>query len=107
MIRKTRRITRFRLAGERAVAAAPQLASEPGCAAELTEIHAGGQVWWSLGFEATGPADQLQNALQNTAMQLFAQPLPGGVELGMSDCQSYAQWLSWRREPLVTAAATR
>ena len=43
---------------------------------ELTEIRAGGQAWWSLGFEAAGPADLLRSALQATAGQIFAQALP-------------------------------
>jgi hypothetical protein len=43
---------------------------------------------WRPG-EATGPADRLRSALWSTAVQLFAQPLPGDVELDMSD------WLVW------------
>jgi hypothetical protein len=65
------------------------------------------QAWWSLGLEATGPADRLYSALHSTAAQLFAQPRPGDVELDMSHCQSYAQWLSWHQEPWVTEAPTR
>jgi len=107
IIRKTRRITRFWLAGERAVTATPGRATEPVCAAELTDIHSGRQAWWSLGLEATGPADRLHSALHSTAAQLFTQPLPGDLELDMSDCQSYAQWLSWHQEPRVTEAPAR
>ena len=99
VIGKRRRVARFSLAGGRAVAALPGLASEPQCAAELTEIRAGGQAWWSLGFEATGPASLLRGALQATARQVFAQPPPGPVDLGMNCCQSYAQWLGRRWEP--------
>jgi hypothetical protein len=99
VIRKKRRITRFRLAGGRAVAAPPGSVSEAACAVELTEIHSGVHAWWSLGFEATGPADLLHSGLQNAAVQIFAQAMPGDVELGMSDCQSYAQWL--RRHPRI------
>ena len=98
VIRKTRRIIRFWLAGERAVTT-PGRATEPACAAELTEIHFGDQAWWSLGLEATGPAGRLHRALHSTAAQLFAQPLPGDVELDMSDCHSFAHRLSWHQEP--------
>jgi hypothetical protein len=93
VIRKKRRIARFPLVGGRAVAAVPGSAGEAACAVELTEIRFGVQAWWSLGFEATGPADLLRSGLQNAAAQIFAQAMPGDVELGMSDCQSYAQWL--------------
>ncbi len=100
VIGKRRRIARFWLASGQAVAALPGLAREPQCAAELTEIRVGGQGWWSLGFEATGPASLLRSALQATARQVFAHAPPGPVDLGMSCCQSYAQWLGrgweWR-----------
>lgn len=99
VIRKRRRVTRFRLASGRVVAAVPGLAAEPGCAVELTEIRAVGQAWWSLGFEAAGPDGLLRGALQATAGQIFARALPDEVDLGMSDCQSYAQWLGRHREP--------
>jgi hypothetical protein len=87
------------LASGPAVAAFPGLGREPQCAVELTEIRVGGRAWWSLGFEMTGPASQLRSALQATARQVFAQPPPGAVDLGMSSCQSYAQWLGRRWEP--------
>jgi hypothetical protein len=61
------------------------------------KVRAGGQAWWSLGFEATCPDGLLRSALQAAAGQIFAQPLPGEAELGLSDCQSYAQWLDRRR----------
>jgi hypothetical protein len=72
---------------------------EPGCEVELTEVRVGGQAWWTLGFEATGPASLLRSELQATAARLFAQALPGGVKLGTDDSQSYAQWLADSRVP--------
>ena len=54
------------------------------------------QEWWTLGFEATGPADLLRSELQATAALVFAQALPGGVEPGPGDSRSYAQWLCQR-----------
>jgi hypothetical protein len=86
------------------VVAVPGPATEPGCAAELTEFHAGGPAWWSLGFEAAGPAGLLRSALQPTAALMFAQAPPGEVHLTMSCCQSCAQWLSRHREPGMTQA---
>ncbi|MGE5288319.1 MAG: hypothetical protein ACM3ML_14210 [Micromonosporaceae bacterium] len=61
---------------------------------ELTEIHADGQRWWSLGFEATGPSGLLCSQLEATAAQVLAEPLPDGVELGPGNSQSYRKWLA-------------
>ena len=69
---------------------------EPRCEVELTEVRTRGQDWWTLGFEATGPADLLRSALEATAALVFAHPLPGGVEPGPDDSRSYAQWLGQR-----------
>ena len=93
-VRKRRRVSRFSSASGQVVAPAPGLGQQPGCAVELTEIRARGQDWWTLGFEATGPADLLRSELQATAALVFAHPLPGGVEPGPDESSSYAQWLS-------------
>jgi hypothetical protein len=92
-VRKRRRISRFSLASRQIVARAPGLGQEPRCEVELTEVHTGGQDWWTLGFEATGPADLLRSELQATAALVFAHPLPGGVEPGPDESRSYAEWL--------------
>jgi hypothetical protein len=63
---------------------------------ELTGVHAGGEAWSALGFEATAPADALRGELDAAAALVFAQALPGGVELGLGDSESYAQWLRQR-----------
>jgi len=95
-VRKRRRISRFSRASGQIVAHAPGLGEEPRCEVELTEIRTRGQDWWSLGFEATGPADLLRSELQATAAIVFAQALPGGVEPSPDNSRSYAQWLSRR-----------
>lgn len=95
-VRKTRRITRFSLAGGLAKAHVPGPGQGAGCAVELTEIHTRGQAWWTLGFEATGPADGLPGEFEAATALVFARALPAGVELGMDDSMSYAHWL---REP--------
>jgi hypothetical protein len=92
-VRKRRRVSRFLQPGGQIVAPGTRLGHEPGCDVELTEVHMGGQDWWTLGFEATGPADLLRSELQATVAVVFAQALPGGVEPGMDDSRSYAQWL--------------
>ena len=61
---------------------------------ELTEICARGQAWWTLALEATGPASLRRNELEATAALVFAQALPGSLELGTDDSHSYAQWLT-------------
>ncbi len=96
-VRKRRRMSRFRLACGRLIADAAERPAESACAVELTEIRSGGETWWSLGFEATGPAGLLLRTLQDVAAAMFAQAPPGNVDLDMSQCQSYAEWLPRRR----------
>jgi hypothetical protein len=95
-VRKTRRISRFPLASGPVAAPGPGPGGEPRCAVELTEIRTRGQDWWTLGFEATGPADLLRSELQATAALVFAHALPGGAEPGPDQSRSYAEWLSLR-----------
>ena len=75
------------------VALAGRLGGERGCEVELTEVRTGGQDWWTLGLEATGPDDLLRSQLQATAALVFAQALPGGAQPGPDESSSYAQWL--------------
>ena len=93
---KRRRITRFSLATGQVVAPALGPGREPRCEVELTEVRIRGQDWWTLGFEATGPADLLRSALEATAALIFDQALPGGAEPGLDDSRSYAGWLCQR-----------
>ncbi len=95
-VRKSRRISRFSLASGTARCDLPGPGMEPGCDVELTEVLADGQAWWSLGFEATGPASLLRDELEAAAVLVFAQALPGGLELGTADSRSYVEWLRTR-----------
>jgi hypothetical protein len=95
-VRKRRRISRFPLAGGPAVAHASGPGQGPRCEVELTEVRTPGQHWWTLGFEATGPAELLGSGLTATAALLFAQPMPGGAEPGQEESRSYAEWLYQR-----------
>jgi len=92
-VRKRRRISRFSSAGGQMVALAGVLGDERGCAVELTDVRCGGQDWWTLGFEANGPADLLRSELQAAAALVFSQALPSGVQPGPDESSSYAQWL--------------
>jgi hypothetical protein len=102
VVHKRRWISQFFLAGGRLTTGIPlrpgipARANEAACAVELTEVRSGGKTWWSLGFEATGTADLLRGSLQATAALILAQAPPGEVELDLSHCQSYAEWLSRR-----------
>jgi hypothetical protein len=101
VVHKRRRMSRFRLVGGRLMADAAERATGAECGVELTEVRSGDETWWSLGFEATGPADLLRSTLERTVALMFAQPPPGDVELDLSHCQSYAEWLSGRRVTAV------
>jgi hypothetical protein len=92
-VRKRRRISRFSSVGGQMVALAAGLGDVRGCVVELTEVRAAGQDWWTLGFEATGPADQLRQELEATATLVFAQALPSAAQPGPDESSSYAQWL--------------
>jgi hypothetical protein len=94
LVSKSRRISRFSLAGGPTRARVAEVGQEPECAVELTEVHTRGGAWWTLGFEATGPVSTLRSALEAAATQVFAEPPPGGVELGIDDSTSYARWLA-------------
>jgi len=99
-VSKQRRISRFSLAGRLVRASDRGLGEGPSCAVELTDIHARGEAWWTLGFEATGPTSMLRSELKAAAALVFAVPLPGGLELGVDDSRSYAQWLCQRPQAL-------
>ena len=95
LVSKSRRISRFSLARGPTRPRVAGRGQKPGCAVELTEVHTRGGVWWTLGFEATGPANTLCSELEAAAAQVFAEPAPTGVELRLDDSMSYAQWLRW------------
>ncbi|TVY99113.1 hypothetical protein EAS64_41865 [Trebonia kvetii] len=95
-VRKRRRIIRFSSASRQIVAAAARLGQKPECEVELTEVRTCGQDWWTLGFEATGPADLLRSEIEAAATLVFAQALPGRTEPGLDESRSYAGWLGQR-----------
>jgi hypothetical protein len=94
-----KRIRRFASASGHRGADATGPGEQARCQVELTEVRAGGQAWWTLALEATGPARLRRTAIQATAALVFAQALPGGLELGTDNSQSYAQWLTRDRVP--------
>lgn len=92
-VRKKRHLSWFSLAGRPVVGHLPRRGPEPACKVELTELSTSDQDWWSLGFEATGPADLLRGGLEATAALVFAEAMPGGAAPGPDDSRSYAEWL--------------
>lgn len=102
VVHKRRWSIRFQQVSGRLMAGFLERAPQSASAVDLTEVRSGGETWWSLGLEATGPAALLSSTLQGTAALIFAETPPGDVELDMSHCQSYAEWLSRRRVPGMT-----
>jgi hypothetical protein len=96
-VHKRRHIARFAWSGGQMAARAHESGPEPGCAVELTEIRTRGRHWWSLGFEATGPAGLLGRELRAAARHVFAQALPGEVQPDLEHSISYPQWLSGQK----------
>jgi hypothetical protein len=93
LVLKGRRISQFSLTSGPIAARGAGLIQELGCEVELTEVHIRGQRWWTLGFEATGPADLLRSELEATAAAVFAHAMPGRMEPGPDESRSYAEWL--------------
>jgi hypothetical protein len=98
-VSKQRRVIWFSPSGEQ-IARAPAVQGHAGrearCAVELTELRFQRQDWWSLGLEATGPAESLRHGLEATAALVFTRAPPGGVDLRIDDSRSYAEWLRAR-----------
>jgi hypothetical protein len=90
-VRKIRRISQFSSLPGPIVARRGGL--PPWCEVELTKVTVAGRSWWTLGFEASGPAEGLRDALEATAALVFAHPLPDGVEAAPDQSRSYAKWL--------------
>jgi hypothetical protein len=96
LVSKRRHISRFWPASGRIATRDSRPGHQPQCEVELTEVRTCGQHWWTLGFEATGPADLLRGRLEATAALVFAYALPGGAEPSPDESSSYAQWLGQR-----------
>jgi hypothetical protein len=96
LVRKRRRIIRFPLASGQSPVPVLGPGPKPGCAVELTEVVVAGETWWSLGFEATGPAEEFHSELEAAAALVFAQAPPDGTGFGLNDSRSFAEWLRSR-----------
>lgn len=66
--------------------------SQEGCNVELTQLIVNQNLWWSLGFEASGTDGNLTSNLETVAKKLF-QTFPQ-QELSLVDSYAYPKWLS-------------
>ncbi len=90
---KTRRRRAFELTADGIRERSVLGAVEPGCTFELTEVVGEGQVWWTLGFEASGASETLELSLRACADLLLDRPLPDRVKLSSNASMSYTRWL--------------
>jgi hypothetical protein len=91
-VRKVRMMAWYQ--GDRWLMGRPlEMSPVPSCAVELTDIAVGDERWWTLGFEASGPADGRRGALDAAAAVLFGESLPNGLVLGLDDSGPYSEWL--------------
>ena len=91
-MRKVRNISWFTMPGDW-LARPAGLEGRARCAVELTEIVMGGTTSWTLGFEASGPPEGSRDVVEAAAAFVFAEPLPGGIQLRVEDSGPYAAWL--------------
>jgi hypothetical protein len=97
-VHKVRHLSYFYARQGMLVATSPEHDLEAVCAVELTEVTVQGQQWWTLGFEATGPAEDLRDLVEMAATLVFDRPLPGDLRLSLAEAGSYSEWLR-RRSP--------
>jgi hypothetical protein len=91
-VEKTRRITAFDPSSGTFMAAVPER-QEASCRVELTDIRIRHGLWWTLGFEASGPRDALPDTLATAAVRVLHDTFAGDTALGLADSTSYAEWL--------------
>ena len=104
-VRKKRRISRFSLASGQIAGRGARPTEQPGCEVELAEVRTGGQDWWTLGFEATGPADLLRIELQAAAALVFARARPVAWNPARTTPGPTRSGCAGRRAPRVDADA--
>jgi hypothetical protein len=103
-LQKSRRRRSFSV-GDRVVVERPLAEAElPGCSIELTDVARGGRRWWTLGFEAIGAPETLEETLRATVGWLIDEPSPEPKLFDLRRSMSYPRWLSRgrgtrRREP--------
>lgn len=97
---KTRRRRAFELTADGLVERSVLDEVEAGCTFELTGFVGGGEVWWTLGLEASGAAGTLELSLQACADLLLDRPLPDRITLPLDASMSYTRWLPMLRREI-------
>jgi hypothetical protein len=107
-VQKVRRRRSFSLVDGRAAERPLGDADLPGCTIELREATVGGEAWWTLCLEASGPVDGLERDLHAAAAFILSDNgLPPELQLDARDSMSYVRWLGSRRgEPRGRQPAT-
>jgi hypothetical protein len=91
-VEKGRTLRLFQVGDGGQVVPLPAGSYEPfGCGLELTRIVVRGAEWWSLGLEAFGPEETLEESLMTVAGHLFASEAAPRLEAG--DSYGYPRWL--------------
>jgi len=90
---KTRRRRAFELTEEGLMERSVLEEVQLGCTFELTEFVGGGELWWTLGFEASGALETLELSLRTCADLLLERPMPDGIKLPSNTSMAYARWL--------------
>ena len=82
-------VTEVELDAEERPRQSPEWMLERGCHFELAAIQIDERAWWTVGFEAFGPLDTVEESLVRTVKRLAPGPnVPPGLEL------SYPAWLA-------------
>ena len=95
-VRKVRHIRWFSYADGVSFERALDGIDAPWCAVELTDVSVDDEPWWTLGFEATGPAEALEGTIDAVAASVFGDRIPDTEELKAADSMSYMHWLRVR-----------
>jgi hypothetical protein len=89
---KRRWLQRYEVLDEEKIAAvSSQYYPDQGCDFELTEVRAAGAAWWTLGFEAFGNEDTIQENLRLLADRVLGFTDP--PVLAVEDSYGYPRWL--------------
>lgn len=65
--------------------------TDPLCAVELTEVEVLGELWWTVGFEVSGPG--ALDRLHRAAAVVFGDPAAPVYSLGFDEASPYGEWI--------------
>ena len=91
-IAKTRWLRKYNVDGSISAEVSRASRPEQGCNVELTELMVRSASWWTIGFEAFGPAVRVNENLSSTVSTFFSKRLPPPCELLEANSMSYPAW---------------